>query len=624
MFSQECFSKMATTSLVFSFLVLGGCQGAVDGVAGVRPGSQANNGVPGVATDPNAPAVPATGDPGTAPAGPTTGAGAASATSNPAVSGASGGTGVAADDPATTPQIGDATAELCASFNGELRVGRTRLRRMTRAQFNNTVRDLIGETGDPASAISPDEKLGPFHSNAIAPITDLLVQQHAEVAASLAASAAPRMGTLSSCDLAADATDACATQFIQEFGLRAYRRPLAADEVSSYLTVYNAGRADATAQDGFQLLLETMLQSPFFLYHVNVGPSLTTSDTPTLLSSYELASRLSYFLWNTMPDEALFTAAADGSLEDPGVLATQVDRMLADARAADAIPLFHRQWLGIGDMSEVVKDTALFPQFNQELVDAMLAETGRFADYVIRQGDGLLSTLFTADFTLPDAPLFDIYGITQPAGFTVGQTVSLNPAERSGLLTQPAFLATHAHQDQTSPVHRGIAVRENILCQPLDPPPANVNNVAPAVSTVTTTRERFEAHSNDPVCAGCHTLIDPIGLGFENYDTIGRYRTMENNQMVDATGEMLSVMDDLAGPFTGAVELSHKLATSREVADCVANQWFRFALGRIEAADDACSLQGIHDGFEASGGNVREMLKSIALSDAFKYVLTGI
>ena len=512
-------------------------------------------------------------------------------------------------------------ADLCKQEGPGLHVGRTLLRRLSRPQFNNTVRDLLGITDNPAAALSPDERIGPFTSNGIAPITDLIVQQHGEVAARVAAEAAPNMGRISPCDLTADSTDTCARQFITSFGLRAYRRPLLPAEVDQYAALFTMGRGTANdVSHGFQLLLQAFLQNPFFLYHADVGASGVPSATPVALTPYELAARLSYFLWNTLPDDQLFARAADQTLTDPGVLSTQVDRMLSDPRAGDAIPSFHMQWLGIDDMSSVDKDTTLFPQFNAALVTAMQGETAAFADYVVRSGDGLLATIFTAPFSFPQGPLFALYGMTQPAGFKAGDRVTLPTGQRAGILTQSAFLATQAHADQTSPVHRGLAVRQNILCQTIPPPPPTVKAVPPAVTSDTTQRQRFAVHESNPNCNGCHQMMDPIGLGFENYDAIGAYRTTENGAPIDASGEIVNAAADTAGTFDGVVDLGQKLAASRQVSDCVADQWFRFALGRMESNDDACAMAAIQAGFASSGGNIRQLLKQIVLSDAFTHV----
>ena len=209
--------------------------------------------------------------------------------------------------------------------------------------------------------------------------------------------------------------------------------------------------------------------------------------------------------------------------------------------------------------------------------------------------------------------------MTQPQGFTAGDQVAM-PAERSGLLTQAAFLGTHAHGADSSVVHRGIAVRENILCQTIAPPPADVMVTPLPPTQGMTARDRFAAHEASDACAGCHSQMDPIGLAFENFDGTGAYRSMENGVVIDASGEIFDASNDLTGMFVGVPELSQKLAQSRYVADCVANQWFRFSLGRMESEDDACTLSTIHQGFATSGYNVRELLKSIVLSEAFTHV----
>jgi hypothetical protein len=219
-------------------------------------------------------------------------------------------------------------------------------------------------------------------------------------------------------------------------------------------------------------------------------------------------------------------------------------------------------------MDQVEKDSTLFPQFGDGLVTAMRNETAAFTDYVVRSGDGLMSTLFTAGFTFPEGPLFSLYGITQPPGFVAGTQIALDPTQRAGVLTQGAFLATHAHRDQTSPVHRGLTVRENILCQPIPAPPPEVNAAAPPpLASGATTRERFAAHESDPNCAKCHKMMDPIGLGFEQYDAVGAFRTSEGSIAVDPSGEIIEAAADVAGTFSGVIELGRKLAASKQVSD---------------------------------------------------------
>jgi hypothetical protein len=520
----------------------------------------------------------------------------------------------------------DDVVAACMASNGELNAGLTPTRRLTRDQFNNTVRDLLGATGSPADALAPDEKIGPFNSNAIAPVDNTLVQQHQEVAASLATAARTRMAQISPCDLNSDTgtSTTCATRFVTEFGRRAYRRPLEASEVQAYVTLYALGKQGLDAANGFRLVVETMLQSPFFLYHHDVGTSGTPQSGTVAITPYELASRLSYFLWNTMPDDPLFARAADGTLTTDSVLTSEVQRMLTSDKAAGTIALFHRQWLDVSELLDQTKDPTVYPRYNAALGDAMMQELAMFSDHVVRKGDGLLKTLLTSNIAFPQGGLFSVYGISQPSGYTVGTPVTLDSSQRAGILTQAAFLTRWAHGNQTSPVHRGKLVRLNVMCGYVPPPPANANTTPPVPTATTSTRERFAQHDADPQCGGCHSLMDPIGLGFETFDGIGAFRTMDGLGPVDATGNIINGGADLNGTFNGPVELANRLANSQVVSNCMVNQWFRYSMGRMETTNDACSIKGIREAFAASGGNIRELLARVALSPAFRNVrLTG-
>lgn len=533
----------------------------------------------------------------------TSGTKATGGTSGTSGKGGSGGSTSGSSGTGTEP-----TEEECATQ--ELTIGRSRLSRLTRTQIDHTLRDLLGVTGNPSSALAPDESVGPFASNALAVPTDLIVQQHQELAAKVALGVQSKARDVAGCDLASG--DACVTSFITSFGRKAYRRPLLDEEITAYQGLFAVAQ---TPDSGFRLVIEAMLQSPFFLYHADVGPSGTPSETPVALTQYELASRLSYFLWDSMPDQALFDLAANDALDSDATLKAQVMRMLADGKAKDAVPLFHLQWLDIGSTQ-----LGSLASSNTALVNDMLAEVTDFTNAVVLGGDGLLSTLFTAPYSYPRGGLFDVYGIDQPSGFKAGTKVTLDAKERGGLLTLPGFLVKHYRGDaQGSVVHRGITIRENLLCTPIEAPPPDVMVTALQPAAGTTARDRFAAHEVGS-CAGCHSQMDPLGLAFENYDGLGRYRTMDGGKTIDATGEVVDGGPDLEGTFVGAVELGQKFAQSRTVADCVANQWFRFALGRIEASDDACSLKTVHEGFASSGYNVKELITTLVLSDAFRHV----
>jgi hypothetical protein len=292
--------------------------------------------------------------------------------------------------------------------------------------------------------------------------------------------------------------------------------------------------------------------------------------------------------------------------------------MLEDPRATDAIANFHVQWLHIDTLSGLEKDPTAYPTFDPALRDAMAQETGRFADWVIRFDDARLETLLTAPYSFLEGPLFDLYGVSAPADHDPTLPVDLDPTQRAGLLTQPGVLAVHAHANQSSPVHRGKIVRENMLCTPLAPPPPEVDVVPPPLDPDATTRERFDQHRSDPSCAACHKLIDPIGFGFEHYDGIGAWRDTEADRPVDASGELFGT-DDIDGPFDGAPELGRVLASSEQVRACVAEQWFGFAFGRTPAEDDTCSFDAMALAFAESDQNIAELLVALITTDAFRY-----
>jgi hypothetical protein len=555
------------------------------------------------------------------------GSGTAGAGGSVTVTGTAGVTGTGTAGSASTGLGGtggtvDPVVTACLASSGALNAGLTPARRLTRDQFNNTVRDLLGATGTPADALALDEKIGPFHSNAIAPVDGTLVQQQQEVAAALATAARTRMAQIAPCDLNSDTgtSTTCATRFVTEFGRKAFRRPLDSAEVQAYVGLYTVGKTGADAANGFRLVVEAMLQSPFFLYHHDVGSAGTPQIGTVAVTPYELASRLSYFLWNSMPDDTLFARAADGTLTADAVLTGEVQRMLGSDKAAATIALFHRQWLDVTELPERTKDASVYPRYNAQLGDAMMQELSMFTDYVVRKGDGKLKTLLTSNVAFPQGGLFSVYGVSQPSGYTAGTPVTLDGGQRAGILTQAAFLTRWAHANQTSPVHRGKLVRLNVMCGHVPPPPANANTNPPAPTAATSTRERFAQHNADPECANCHQMMDPIGLGFETFDGIGAFRTMDGLGPVDATGSIVGGGADLDGSFNGPVELANRLANSQVVSNCMVNQWFRFSMGRMETTNDACSIQGIREAFSASGGNIRELLARVALSPAFRNV----
>ncbi len=493
-----------------------------------------------------------------------------------------------------------------------LHVGYTPLQRISRDQYVNALRDLLGVSID-RSALSDDERVGVFDGNNVASVTDLLVDEYASVAESAAKQAQPNLENLVRCDRGARGDAACAAQFIADFGLRVYRRPLSDDEQAAYVALYLEYEGGGYVS-ALRVIAQTMLQSPSFLYRVELQPVAPGQGEGTPLDAYELASRLSFFLLSTTPDAKLLEAAQSGALLDTDELVKQVERLLEDDRFADTLHSFHTHWLELQTLRSTSKDATLFPMFSANLAGQMLDETLRFVEHVIRKDDAKLETLLTASYGFPQGDLATLYAVTPAAA--VDTPVQLDPRQRAGLLTQASFLAAHAHYDATSPVERGKIVIRNVLCQQLPDPPPNVNTTPPDPSGDATIRESLAVHQADASCAGCHERIDGIGLGFEQYDAIGAYRRTERGKPVDSSGEFLQ--GDVRGRFADSIELVHKLAASEDVKKCVATQWLRFALGRLESDADQCTLAKLFRDFASSEHDMRALLQAIVLSDAFR------
>ncbi|MEM9457763.1 MAG: DUF1592 domain-containing protein [Myxococcota bacterium] len=509
-----------------------------------------------------------------------------------------------------------------SACGGELVVGPAPLRRLTATQYDHTIRDLLGIETTLADSFADDERIGPFRSNGTTPVATLQVEQYQVAAEAIAAEAVEDLGPLVACDPTVSGPTECGRTFIESMGRRAYRRPLTPQEHEILESVFTAGLDAGGFSEGIQSVLETMLQSPAFLYHLELGdPEHPTGrDDIVALTAYEIASRLSYLVWNSMPDDALLDAAAAGQLGDPEQIDAQLDRMWADPRAGDALADFHLQWMAADELDELQKDPEHYPDFNAELAAALEDEIRGFVSWTFEHGDGDLSTLLTAAITPSrDPQVLALYGLDPSEGQGVGEPTPLDPERRAGLLTLPGVLAQHAHANQSSPVHRGVMVRQNLLCQSLAPPPEDVDNVPSDPSPDATTRDRLEEHTQNPECRACHELIDPIGFGFEHYDALGAYREQDAGRPIDASGELVAT-DGLDGPFIGAVELSHRLAESNEVQQCVTQQWFRYALGRLEVDDDDCTLTLAHQAFETSGGDVRALVRALVRSDSFRFI----
>jgi hypothetical protein len=493
------------------------------------------------------------------------------------------------------------------------------LRRLTAEQYRNTVRDLLGLAERPEPPLPADDAVADrFFSNTVSALKSVDLDRYADAADALAKQAVGNLAALLPCDPKGGEA-ACARQFIQRFGRRAYRRPLSDAEVTRLEKLHAAGGDFA---GGVELVIQALLQSPKFLYlHEPVPAGAAGQVVP--VDRWALASRLSYYLLGTMPDEPLFQAAESGKLATAEGVAAEAARLMKDPRFAATLGSFHSQWLSLHELGGADKDPKLFPEavWNPAIKAALAQESRRFVEYVLDQGDGKLETLLSAPFSVLSDPLYAFYGATRPAGAAPGawQRVELPKDQRAGLVTQGSLLAAQAHADKTSYILRGKLVREALLCTPIPPPPPDAANVESKLPPTASARDRAAEHRVRPECATCHELFDPIGFAFETFDAIGRWRATEaDGKAIDAHVE-LTRAGTLDGPVTGAVELARRLGGSNEVRDCVTRQWMRFALGRDDAGDDEAARQALAAGFRDGGGKVRDLLASLARSDAFRF-----
>lgn len=460
------------------------------------------------------------------------------------------------------------------------------LHRLNNAEYNNTVRDLLGTSQRPADDfVANDSGAGFDNVAAVLSLSPTHVEMYSNAAAKLvqeALSNEAQRSRLVSCDLAVDGSN-CARQALGEFLTRAFRAPVSTQEIDRHVELVDQAIAQGeTAELGFALALRAALISPHFLFRVELDPDPAASSAHAL-SDYELASRLSYFIWSSMPDHELFEQAAAATLSEPTVLAAQVSRMLQSPKAEALVANFAGQWLGIRNIEHATPDAQTFPDFDDQLRQAMRAESeGLFRD-VLASGAPFF-TLLGADFTYLNDRLAQHYGLPTPGSDELVRVSIADDSERRGLLTHAGILTWTSHPRHTSPVNRGKWVMDQLLCQVIPPPPPDLDlgDFAEEVDANASVRERLEAHRADPSCAVCHTLMDPIGFAFENYDAVGSYRTMENGAPIDSSG----VLPD-GQAFSGADELIDILSSDERFGSCLSKKLFTYALGRPPLSDPA-------------------------------------
>ena len=523
---------------------------------------------------------------------------------------------------------GDHSGETVAECQGIQSVP-AEARLLTRVEIDRALRDLLFIDRDYARALLPPENMAlGFENNSQAHQASPVMTQAMETVAEQVTNEALglHLSDIAPCAPAViasaspDGIAQCGSQFITDFGRRVFRRPLSSSEHNVFYDLLQAGVNEEGLQSGISWAIQAMLQSPQFLYRYTQQFEGEYAGALMQIDAYTIASRLSFLLWGSTPDDALLDAAQSGELSSVEGIESQARRMLDDPKASDMVVDFHRQWLGIDRLALAEKDHAEALGISGEAYGESLQHSiyAFVEDAVLMQTDSVAG-LFESNLVYVDDTMANVLGMPLTGELT---PVEMPSEERMGLLTQPALMALLSHPDQSSPIQRGIFVRERILCEELPDPPADVIIEPPDPDPNATTRERFAAHTEDPSCQGCHMLIDPIGFGFEGYDEVGRYRTEENGLPIDISGELLYThfSEEIEGEFHGAVELAEKLASTEQVSDCLTENWFTWAHGRAPTHEaDECNLAKAQTDFILADHDIVELLISFATSDGFRY-----
>jgi hypothetical protein len=532
--------------------------------------------------------------------------------------------------------------------------GRVTVRRLNRTEYNNTVRDLVGLDLHPGDEFPADDVGYGFDNiGDVLSLSPLLIEKYLAAAEKVVGAALQspdtrrRLLNPSADDVVppayrgftqpvreeprkvlrtgpADAPpplDPQAQELLQAYNIlrafadRAYRRPVTHDELTRLLRFVESAQKNGEGyEQGIKLALQSVLVSPHFLFRFELDDNAVRADAVRPLNDFELATRLSYFLWSSMPDEELFCHAAQGTLHQGSTLAAQVRRMLQDGKCRALAENFAGQWLQTRGLKDFSPDPAQFPDCDEALRAAMLKETELFFETIVREDRSILEFL-EADYTFVNERLARHYGIAGVRGEEF-RRVSLAGTPRGGILTQASVLAITSNPTRTSPVKRGKWILENILGAPSPPPPANVEDLKEDAQTVLagSLRQRMEQHRTNPNCASCHARMDPLGFGLENFDALGAWRTHEGPHPIDASGTLPGGQS-----FNGPAELRAILKARRQAfARCLAEKLLTYALGRGVDHSDRRAVDGIARQLARNDYRFSALVLAIVHSDPFQ------
>jgi hypothetical protein len=493
------------------------------------------------------------------------------------------------------------------------------VRRLLAHQYVASIGYLLGPEAAAAAVPPLDPQVGTF--DAMATLTSVPsapdIELYEDSSAAIASAVVATPGWLAQtapCINAGPFNATCYENVARDFGLLAWRRPLTDAEVNRLVAVAQQGREfdEGEFMTGVQYMLTAILQSPYFLYIVEVGAPGADGE-PRELDGYELATRLSFFILGRTPDALTLTNAGNGYLDDDEGVRAVAGAMVENPEAHAGVARFFGEFLTVRDLPTKGKDTEVFPEWGESLQAAMVEETMRLVDNVVWEEDASIVDLFTANYTYVNDELADLYGINQPGGWS---RVELPPAqERAGLLTHASWLAMLSHTNVNSPTRRGVFVMEQLLCQDIPIPPPRVNPEPVVPDPGQTLRESLMSHLTDPGCAACHNLTDPIGFAFEHYNAVGRFRNQDNGQPVDATGNVAGI-----GEWDGAADLAALVAADPRLPRCFVDKVFTQGLGHVPQEDAEPGFDAIDEAWGGEARTVKRLLVELVSSPVFRTV----
>jgi hypothetical protein len=487
--------------------------------------------------------------------------------------------------------------------------GRVTLRRLNRAEYNNTIRDLVGVDFQPAKDFPADDVGYGFDNiGDVLSLPPLLMEKYLEAADQIIEKAWAKPALRAKMLPTNGKEKGAAAKNLKHFASRAWRRPVTEAEVNRLLLLTRVARDAGDAPDvGMRLALKAVLASPSFLFRVEADPKETGPISP-----WELATRLSYFLWSSMPDEGLFQLAEQGKLREPGVLEAQVKRMLKDPKSTALADNFAMQWLNLRGLSAFSPDPRRFPGVNRGLLEDMAEESRQFFLHV-KDSDASILDFLTGQYTFVNEALAKHYGLKDVRGKEF-RKVSLADTPRAGVLTHASVLSVTSNPTRTSPVKRGKWILDNILGTPPPPAPPDVPELEEKGELRGSLREQMEQHRKDPGCASCHARMDPLGFGYENFDAVGRWRTRDGKHAIDPSGELPD-----GSKFKGPAELRTILLARKDLfAKCFAEKMLTYALGRGTERSDRCFIEEIAKKVAANEYKFSVVVLEIVKSDPFQ------